>query len=62
MAKFNRYDYRWNEYGNRRSESEIDEIERQFNLEQKQKQKNMVKTIIVGVIGFFALIFLFFSC
>jgi len=62
MAKFNRYDYRWNEYGNRRSESEIDEIERQFNLEQKQKQKNMVKTITAGVIGFFALIFLFFSC
>jgi regulator of protease activity HflC (stomatin/prohibitin superfamily) len=62
MADFYRGNYRWDENGNRRSESEIDEIERQFNLEQKQKQNKMVKTITAAVIGFFLLIFLFMSC
>jgi regulator of protease activity HflC (stomatin/prohibitin superfamily) len=62
MADFYRGNYRWDENGNRRSESEIDEIERQFNLEQKQKQNKMVKTITAAVVGFFLLIFLFMSC
>jgi len=63
MAEFNRYYHRWDEEnGRRRTEAELDEMETQFNLEQKQKQKKMVKTITAGVIGFFLLVFLFMSC
>jgi regulator of protease activity HflC (stomatin/prohibitin superfamily) len=65
MAKFNRFssDIRWDEQtGRRRTENEIDELEKQFNLEQKQKQNKMVKTITAAVIGFFLLVFLFKSC
>ena len=62
MDTFRRYDYRWNDNGNRRSEDEIDQLEQEFNQKQKQKQIKMVKTITAGVLGFFALIFLFMSC
>jgi regulator of protease activity HflC (stomatin/prohibitin superfamily) len=62
MATFDRYNYRYNESGNRRSEEELDELETQFNLKQKQKQNKMVKTIIGGIVAFFLLIFLFMSC
>jgi regulator of protease activity HflC (stomatin/prohibitin superfamily) len=62
MARFERFNYRYDERGNRRSEAELDELETQFNLEQKQKQKKMVKTITAAVIGFFLLVFLFMSC
>ena len=62
MATFYRSNYRWDDQGNRRSESEIDELENQFNQEQKLKQIKMAKTITAGVLGFFALIFLFMSC
>jgi regulator of protease activity HflC (stomatin/prohibitin superfamily) len=62
MATFYRSNYRWDDRGNRRSEEEIDQLENQFNQEQKLKQIKMVKTITAGVLGFFALIFLFMSC
>ena len=62
MAKFDRYYNRYDERGNRRSEAELDELETQFNLEQKQKRNKMVKTITGAVIGFFLLVFLFMSC
>jgi regulator of protease activity HflC (stomatin/prohibitin superfamily) len=62
MARFERFNYRYDERGNRRSEAELDELETQFNLQQKQKQKKMVKTITGAVIGFFLLVFLFMSC
>ncbi len=62
MATFYRGNYRWDEKGNRRSEEEIDQLENEFNQEQKQKQIKMAKTITAGVLGFIALIFLFMSC
>jgi regulator of protease activity HflC (stomatin/prohibitin superfamily) len=62
MAKFYRYDYRWDERGNRRSEEEIDQLEIQFNKEQEQKRNKMIKTITGSVVGFILLVFLFNSC
>ena len=62
MATFRRYDYQHDNYGRRRSNEEIDQLEQEFNQEQKLKQIKMVKTITAGVLGFFALIFLFMSC
>jgi len=62
MADFYRGNYRWDENGNRRTEAEIDEIEREFYLQQKQKQNKMVKTIIGGIVAFLSLIILFKSC
>lgn len=62
MAKFNRYDFRWDKKGNRRSEEELDQMEQEFNNYQNQKIKKMTKLITTGVVGFFLLIFLFMSC
>ena len=62
MAEFYRGNYRWDENGNRRTEAKIDEIEKEFYLQQKQKQNKMVKTIIGGIIAFLSLIILFKSC
>ena len=62
MAKFSRYDNRWDNYGNRRSDEELDRMELEFNQEQKIKQTKFMRNILVGVIGFFTLTFLFFSC
>jgi len=62
MAKFNRYDYRWNDRGDRRSEEELDRMELEFNNEQQIKQKQIMKKILIGVGAFFTLTFLFFSC
>jgi regulator of protease activity HflC (stomatin/prohibitin superfamily) len=62
MATFRRYDYQYDNYGRRRSNEEIDQLEQEFNQKQQIKNKKMVKTITAGVLGFFALIFLFMSC
>jgi regulator of protease activity HflC (stomatin/prohibitin superfamily) len=62
MAKFNRYDYRWNDRGDRRSEEELDRMELEFNQEQQIKQKQIMKNILIGVAAFFTITFLFFSC
>jgi regulator of protease activity HflC (stomatin/prohibitin superfamily) len=62
MAKFDRYFNRYDERGNRRSEAELDEMELEFNLKQKQKINKMVKTTIGGIIAFLSLIILFKSC
>jgi regulator of protease activity HflC (stomatin/prohibitin superfamily) len=62
MATFRRYDYQHDNYGRRRSNEEIDQLEQEFNQKQKQKQIKMVKSILAGVVGFFLLIFLFMSC
>lgn len=62
MAKFSRYDNRWDNYGNRRSEEELDRMEKEFNQEEELKIKKRMKTIISGVVGFFILVTLFFSC
>ena len=62
MATFERYNYRYDEYGNRRSEEQLNELENQFNQNKQLKIKKMVRTIIGGVVGFFLMIFLFMSC
>ena len=62
MATFDRYNYRYDEYGNRRSDEQLSELEKQFNQNQQLKFKKMVKTILASVTGFFLVVFLFFSC
>jgi len=62
MATFERYNYRYDEYGNRRSEEQLNELEKEFNQNKQLKIKKMVRTIIGGVVGFFLMIFLFMSC
>lgn len=62
MASFSRYEHRYDNYGNRRSEEELNQLETQFNQEQEQKRKQIMKNILIGVGLFFTLTFLFFSC
>ena len=62
MAKFDRYYNRYDERGNRRSDAELDEMELEFNLKQKQKVNKMIKTTIGGIVAFLLLIILFKSC
>ena len=62
MATFNRYNYHIDNNGRRRSEEEIDRLEIQFNQEQQQKRKQIMRNILIGVGVFFTLTFLFFSC
>jgi regulator of protease activity HflC (stomatin/prohibitin superfamily) len=62
MATFSRFDNRWDSRGNRRSEEELDRMEQEFNQQQKLKFQKIMKTIISGVVGFFILVTLFFSC
>jgi regulator of protease activity HflC (stomatin/prohibitin superfamily) len=62
MARFDRYDHRYDLRGNRRSEEELDRMEEEFNQEEQLKIKRTMKTIITGVVGFFLLVTLFFSC
>lgn len=61
MARFDRYDHRYDLRGNRRSEEELDRMEEEFNQEEQLKIKRTMKTIITGVVGFFLLVTLFFS-
>jgi len=62
MEKFNRYNLRWDDHGNRRSEEELDQMELEFNNQQKERQTKIMKSILIGVAAFFTLTFLFFSC
>ena len=62
MARFDRFDNRYDNRGNRRSEEELDRMEEEFNKEQQLKFKRKMKTILSGVVGFFILVTLFFSC
>ena len=62
MEKFNRYNQRWDNHGNRRSEEELDQMELEFNNQQKERQTKIMKSILIGVAAFFTLTFLFFSC
>ena len=62
MATFERYNYRYDEYGNRRSEEQLDQLEKEFNQNKQLKIKKMVRTIIGAVVGFIVLVFLFASC
>jgi regulator of protease activity HflC (stomatin/prohibitin superfamily) len=62
MEKFNRYNLRWDNHGNRRSEEELDQMELEFNNQQKERQTKIMKNILIGVAAFFTITFLFFSC
>lgn len=62
MATFSRYDYRYNEYGNRRTEEEIDQLEREFIQKQKSKTNKMIKAIGGGILTIVLSIFLLASC
>ena len=62
MATFSRYDYRWDNQGNRRSDEELDQMELEFNQRQQLKIKQMIKTIGASIIGFILLVVLFNSC
>jgi regulator of protease activity HflC (stomatin/prohibitin superfamily) len=62
MKAFNRYDNRFDSYGNRRTDEQLNKLEQEFNQEQQQKQKQIMKSILIGVGLFFTLTFLFFSC
>jgi regulator of protease activity HflC (stomatin/prohibitin superfamily) len=62
MKAFNRYDNRFDTYGNRRTDEQLNRLEEEFNQEQQIKQKQIMKNILIGVGVFFTLTFLFFSC
>ncbi len=62
MASFSRYDNQYDERGQKRSREELDQLETQFNQEQQQKRKQIMRNILIGVGLFFTLTFLFFSC
>jgi regulator of protease activity HflC (stomatin/prohibitin superfamily) len=62
MKSFNRFDNRFDTFGNRRSDEQINKLEQEFNQEQQQKQKQIMRSILIGVGLFFTLVFLFFSC
>jgi regulator of protease activity HflC (stomatin/prohibitin superfamily) len=62
MATFSRYDNRFNEGGYRRSEEELNQLEKEFIENEKQKQKVMVKSVLGGVLAILLTIFLVSSC
>jgi regulator of protease activity HflC (stomatin/prohibitin superfamily) len=62
MAKFNYSNNRYNSYGVRRTDEELNQMEQEFNLNQQLKTKKMTKTIVSSIVGFFLLTTLFFSC
>jgi regulator of protease activity HflC (stomatin/prohibitin superfamily) len=63
MAKFDRYEHRYNnDTGRYRTETELDQMEQEFNEKQQLKQNKMIKGISASVIGFILLVVLFNSC
>jgi len=62
MAKFNRYDNRWDNHGNKRSDEELDRMEKEYNQQQNIIKQKIMRNILIGVGVFFILTFLFFSC
>jgi regulator of protease activity HflC (stomatin/prohibitin superfamily) len=62
MATFDRYNYRYDEYGNRRTDEQLQQLENEFNLNQQLKIKKMFKTIGASIVGFILLVLLFNSC
>ena len=62
MAKFDRYYNRYDGYGNRRSEEDLDRMEEEFELNEQIKIKKMVKLIGSTILGLFLMILLFQSC
>jgi regulator of protease activity HflC (stomatin/prohibitin superfamily) len=62
MAKFDRYYHRFDSYGKRRSDEELNKMEEEFNQQEQLKFKKMTKLIATSVVGLFLLVFLFKSC
>jgi regulator of protease activity HflC (stomatin/prohibitin superfamily) len=62
MASFSRYDYRYNDDGYRRTEEEIDQLEKEFIKNEQLKQKEMIKGIGGAILAIVLSIFLFASC
>jgi regulator of protease activity HflC (stomatin/prohibitin superfamily) len=63
MAKFDRYEHRYNnDTGRYRTEDEINQLEQEFNEKQKNKTKVMIKSILGSVIALVVGIFLTASC
>ena len=62
MAKFDRYDHRYNQYGIRRTDEEIDQIQIEFNQKQQLKFKKMTKAIVSSIVGIILMTVLFNSC
>jgi regulator of protease activity HflC (stomatin/prohibitin superfamily) len=62
MASFSRYDNQYDMYGNRRTKEELDRMESEFNQQQQQKRKQIMRNILIGVGLFFTVTLLFFSC
>ena len=62
MTKFDRYTHRYDPYGNRRADEELNELETEFNQKQQLKFKKMTKAIVGSVLGFILLVVLFNSC
>lgn len=62
MSNFSRFDNRYDNRGNRRSEEELDRMEEEFNQQQNLKKQKIMRSILVGIAAFFTLTFLFFSC
>lgn len=62
MKAFNRFDNRFDSYGNRRTDEQLNRLEEEFNQKQKEKLTKIMRSILIGVASFFTLTFLFFSC
>jgi regulator of protease activity HflC (stomatin/prohibitin superfamily) len=62
MKAFNRYDNRFDSYGNRRTDEQLSKLESEFNQQQEQKRKQIMRNILIGVGLFFTVTLLFFSC
>lgn len=62
MAEFSRYQNMYNEDGYRRTEEEIDQLEREFIKNEQLKQKEMIKGIGGAILAIVLSIFLFASC
>jgi regulator of protease activity HflC (stomatin/prohibitin superfamily) len=62
MASFSRYENRYNADGYRRTEEEIDQLEREFIKNEQLKQKEMIKGIGGAILAIVLSIFLFASC
>ncbi len=62
MKAFNRYDNRFDSYGNRRTDEQLNKLESELKKQQEQKRKQIMRNILIGVGLFFTVTFLFFSC
>lgn len=62
MAKFSRYDYQYDNLGNRRTEDELNRLEHEFYELQKQKNKTMITRIIGGFMAIVLLLAVMASC